>query len=72
MGKLFPSPGDLPNPGIELRSALQADSLLFEPPVKLPPGIRLPTILSPLTCVFKVLHFVGSRALPSSPVFIIL
>ena len=28
----FPSPGDLPNPGIEPRSsALQADSLLAEP-----------------------------------------
>ena len=38
VGKLFPSP-DLPNPGIELRSsALQADSLLFEPPGKPPPG----------------------------------
>ena len=31
-GKPFPSPGDLPNPGIELRSpALQADSLPAEP-----------------------------------------
>ena len=31
----FPSPGDLSNPGIEPRSpALQADSLLSEPPVK--------------------------------------
>ena len=31
-----PPPGDLPNPGIEPRSpALQADSLLFEPPRKL-------------------------------------
>ena len=30
--ELFPSPGDLPNPGIEPRSsALQADSLLAEP-----------------------------------------
>ena len=30
-GLPFPSPGDLPNPGIELRSpALQADSLLTE------------------------------------------
>ena len=29
----FPSPGDLPDPGIEPRSpSLQADSLLFEPP----------------------------------------
>jgi len=31
----FPSPGDLPNPGIKARySALQADSLLAEPPGK--------------------------------------
>ena len=30
-----PSPGDLPNPGIEPKSpALQADSLLSEPPGK--------------------------------------
>ena len=34
-GKLFPSPGDLPNPGIEARPpALQADSLPAEPPRK--------------------------------------
>ena len=32
-GLPFPSPGDLPNPGIEPRSpALQADSLLSETP----------------------------------------
>ena len=32
-GLPFPPPGDLPNPGIELRSpALQADSLPSEPP----------------------------------------
>ena len=31
----FPSPGDLPNPGIEARSpALQADALTSEPPGK--------------------------------------
>ena len=34
----FPSPGDLPNPGIEPRSlTLQADSLPAEPPGK--PGV---------------------------------
>ena len=34
-GSPFPSPGDLPNPGIELLSpALQADSLPAEPPGK--------------------------------------
>ena len=32
---LFPSPGDLPDPGIELRSpALEADALTSEPPGK--------------------------------------
>jgi len=35
-GLPFPSPGDLPNPGIELGSpALQADALSSEPPGKL-------------------------------------
>ena len=34
-GLLFPSPGDLPNPGIEPGSpTLQADALLSEPPGK--------------------------------------
>ena len=34
-GLPFPSPGDLRDPGIEPRSALQADSLPSEPPRKL-------------------------------------
>ena len=35
-GLLFPSPGDLPNPGIEPRSpTFQADALTSEPPGKL-------------------------------------
>ena len=35
VGSLLPSPGNLPNPGVEPRSpALQADSLPFEPPGK--------------------------------------
>ena len=34
-GVPFPSPGDLPDPGLEPRSsALQADALLSEPPGK--------------------------------------
>ena len=34
-GLPFPSPGDLPNPGIELRSpTLEADALTSEPPGK--------------------------------------
>ena len=37
----FPSPGDLPDPGMELRSpALQADSLLSEP-VRKPSGYSI-------------------------------
>ena len=41
-GLPFPSPGDLPNPGIELRSpTLQADALTSEPPGK---GARSPTL----------------------------
>ena len=40
IGLPFPSPGDLPDPGIEPMSpALQADSLLTEPPGKLYQGI---------------------------------
>ena len=43
-GLPFPSPGDLPDPGIEPRSpALQVDSLLSEPPGK----FLLLTVLSP-------------------------
>ena len=30
----IPSPGDLPDPGIKLRFALQADCLPLEPPLK--------------------------------------
>ena len=45
-GLPFPSPGDLPNPGIELRSpSLQADSLSSESPVdtkeKLKVGLKI-------------------------------
>ena len=36
----FPSPGDLPDPGIEPESpALQSDSLLSEPPEEPPKGL---------------------------------
>ena len=46
-GVPFPSPGDLPDPEIELRSpALQADSLLSEPPGK------------PVCLYYYILHFV--------------
>ena len=40
-GLPFPSPGDLPNPGIKPRSpALQADALTSEPPGKSQVGIK--------------------------------
>ena len=40
-GLPFPSPGDLPNPGVEPRSpALQAGALPFEPPGKPTDSIR--------------------------------
>ena len=40
-GLPFPSPGDLPDPGIEPRPpALQADTLLSEPPGKYAEYIR--------------------------------
>ena len=40
-GLPFPSPGDLPDPGIDLWSpASQADSLLSEPPGKPKVGVR--------------------------------
>ena len=49
IGLPFPSPGDLPDPGIEPRSpALQADALPSEPPRK--PSLGIPsqsTIASP-------------------------
>ena len=42
-GLPFPSPGDLPNPGIKPQSPVwQADSLPSEPPEKPPPVMRKP------------------------------
>ena len=46
-GLLFPSPGNLPNPGIEPESpALQPDSLLSEPPGKPIINVTLDKFLS--------------------------
>ena len=54
-GLSFPSPGDLPNPGIKPWSpALQADSLLSEPPGE-------PHLFIPMNSLFQVLHFFSSR-----------
>ena len=52
-GLQFPSPGDLPNPGIEPRSpTLQADALTSEPPGK--PFISSRSLLN-LSCIFSIL-----------------
>ena len=67
-GLPYPSPGDLPNPGIEPRSpALQADSLPSEPPRKPLDHNKLWKILKEmgvpdhLTCLLRNLH-VGQDA----------
>ena len=49
-GQPFPSPGDLPNPGIEPRSpALQADSLPAEPRGKPISAIKIQETVIPMT-----------------------
>jgi len=65
----FPSPGDLPNPGIKPRyHALQADSLPSEPPRKLLDHNKLWKILKEmgvpdhLTCLLRNLY-VGEEAI---------
>ena len=59
------SPGDLFNPGITPRSpALQADSLLAEPPGK--PGITLILIKSPGFCLENFKHNIHLRAFASN------
>ena len=70
---LFPSPGDLPDPGIEPRSlALQADSLSFEPQGKYciflgrmrykidTPKQGSPTFLAPGACLKVIFPQMGS------------
>ena len=48
----FPSPGDLPDPGVEPGSpASQADSLQFEPPRK---AIVCGGVLTPFFCCFSL------------------
>ena len=50
----FPSPGDLPDPGIELRSsALQADALTSEPP-----GKSLKLIIVSFNCLMSIASIV--------------
>ena len=62
-GSLFPSPGDLPDPGIKPRSpALQADSLSSEPPGKPVGLLTTPSQLSPNIFVLKI-HLIQNCAL---------
>ena len=57
-GLPFPSPGDLPNPGIESRSpTLQADSLLTEPP-----GNPLNALGVPLNSLGALKHISNSHS----------
>ena len=58
-GFLFPSPGDLPDPGIEPGSpALQADSLLSEPPGKpFHPVDSLPLVVQGVSTSPRVSEF---------------
>ena len=60
----FPTPGDLPNPGIKPRSpALQADSLLTEPPEKpkLIDFIKIKNCSTKETCDEKTSHRLGEN-----------
>ena len=60
-GQLFPSPGDLPNPGLEPQSpALQVDSLPSETPHK-PPGATLTSLLF-LWLFSGLIHTEGNTA----------
>ena len=63
-GLPFPSPGDLPNPGIEPgSSALEADALTSEPPGKPPFRYDLNQIpydyIVEMTNIFKGLDLIG-------------
>ena len=66
-GRPFPSPGDLPNPGIEPRSpALQADSLSTEPRGKPSYIISICKSCFPCKCYLKPLvHFVWVSSITS-------
>ena len=57
-GLPFPSPGDLPDPGIEPRSlALEADALNSEPPGKL--NFNLISLFPSCVTLVKFLNFSG-------------
>ena len=70
----FPSPGDLPDPGIEPGSpSLQADSLLSKPPGKVKVAQWCPTLCDPMGCIVcgilqaKILEWVAFPFSQGSP-----
>ena len=68
VGSQFPSPGDLPNPGIEPRSsALQADCLPAEPPGKANHYLTLGTFYSELEGGEALLLIFHNKDHPSLP-----
>ena len=59
-GLPFPSPEDLPDPGIEPGSpALQADSLLSEPQVKVKSLSRVQLFATPRTVAYQAPLYMG-------------
>ena len=63
-GLPFPPPGDLPNPGIKPGSpALQADSLLSEPPGKLNSIHNSPLVCLQWCCPNQGRHLIASTSL---------
>ena len=67
-GLPFPSPGDLPNPGVKPRSpTLQADALPSEPPGK-PEGVERPNcrvIIIAISPLMDCIHFYLFTCLPA-------
>ena len=62
-GLPFPSPGDLPDPGIEPRSpALHADALISEPPGK--PQICICMCI--YVCVYMYIHILSCTIVSNS------
>ena len=69
-GLPFPSPGDLPNPGIKPRSpALQTDGLLSEPPGKSQISVRIDMKLIIVSISWNGQNY-GKPSLPALSIFI--
>ena len=86
-GLPFPSPGELPNPGIEPRSPiLQADTLLSEPPWRQSKGISrvdylfedstpplkpIPSLVTPKSNSYFNFFFFSYKACNNAPQFLL-